>query len=130
MTISTSPVPTVSPAATRTSFTVPPPSALMWFSIFIASSTSSDWPGSTASPCATSTFTIVPCIGALTVPSPPAPLPAAGGGVARRRRLRQPHADREPLAVDLDGDRALLELDSVGVGIGTRRDRGGRGCRE
>src|SRR5437764_1301816 len=60
-----------------------------------------------------------------------APRPAPpGGGVARRRRLRPPHPDREPLAVDLDGDRALFELDPVGVGV--RRDRGrrGRGCRE
>src|SRR5205814_4776177 len=41
MTTSTSPVPTVSPVATRSSVTVPDFSALMWFSIFIASSTTS-----------------------------------------------------------------------------------------
>jgi hypothetical protein len=39
MTTRTSPVPTVSPGETRTSETVPAFSALMWFSIFMASST-------------------------------------------------------------------------------------------
>jgi hypothetical protein len=80
-------VPTVSPAATRTSFTVPAFSALMWFSIFIASSTSTDCPSSTASPSATSTLTIVPCIGAEMVPLPAAPPdpPTPGRGRAERR---------------------------------------------
>ena len=48
MTTRTSPAPTVSPAAARISCTVPSTSAAMWFSIFIASSTSSDAPATTA----------------------------------------------------------------------------------
>ena len=44
MTTRTSPVPTVSPSATRISLTVPATSALMWFSIFIASSTTTASP--------------------------------------------------------------------------------------
>jgi hypothetical protein len=39
MTTTTSPAPTVSPAATLISLTLPDFSALIWFSIFIASST-------------------------------------------------------------------------------------------
>ena len=51
---------------------VPARVAAMWFSIFIASSTRIAWPTSTVAPTSTSTCTMVPCIGALTLPSPPA----------------------------------------------------------
>ena len=49
-----SPLPTESPSETFISFTVPALSALMLFSIFIASSTSRGWPASASSPTATS----------------------------------------------------------------------------
>ena len=96
MTTTTSPAPTVSPAVTLISFTVPDLSAWIWFSIFIASSTTTGWPASTAWPTSTSTFTIVPCIGTATSPDPPPAavavdaervgLRAAAAGCARRRR--------------------------------------------
>src|SRR5581483_10436174 len=75
MTTRMSPVPTVSPGETRISETVPAFSALTWFSIFIASRTTTGWPTSTESPTATSALTIVPCIGAATSPLPAAPVP-------------------------------------------------------
>src|SRR5450631_2441396 len=82
----TSPVPTVSPVVTRISLTVPDLSALMWFSIFIASSTTRAWPLSTVSPIATITFTIVPCMGAVTLP--PSAFPADEERAAARGRAR------------------------------------------
>jgi hypothetical protein len=48
MTATTSPPPTVWPGATLISFTVPAFSAAIWFSIFIASSTTMPAPTSTA----------------------------------------------------------------------------------
>src|SRR5205085_2373525 len=81
MTTRTSPALTVSPAAARISFTVPSISAAMWFSIFIASSTSSESPVATVWPTSTRSFTIVPCIGATAFPPPPLPpLAAAARG--------------------------------------------------
>ena len=69
-------------------------SALTLFSIFMASSTQTVWPTSTASPSATSTLTMVPCMGTATVPDP-APEAAAFGrfgpapGRHRPRRRRR-----------------------------------------
>ena len=74
----TSPGPTDSPGATRTSLTVPAFSALTLFSIFMASSTHTVCPTSTVSPAATRTLTIVPCIGTATVPEPPPAAAALG----------------------------------------------------
>ncbi len=101
----------------------------MWFSIFMASSTSSACPASTVSPTFTSTFTIVPCIGAVTVPSPPLPVDAAAFGFGARLRTRprraplddhrgvgQPELHAEALAVDLDRDGALDERSASAVG--------------
>ena len=83
MTATTSPAPTAWPGSTLTSATVPAMSAAMLFSIFIASSTQTAWPTSTVSPTATSTFTIVPCIGTVTLPLPaPTAAPAAAGPLA------------------------------------------------
>ena len=70
ITATTSPGPTASPAVTLISVTVPAFSAVTAFSIFMASSTQTVWPTSTVSPTATTIFTIVPCIGTMTVPDP------------------------------------------------------------
>src|SRR5690606_40001995 len=83
MTTTTSPEPTDWPASTLTSLTVPVLSAVMLFSIFIASRTHTVWPSSTLSPSLTSTFTIVPCIGTATWP-----LPAAAADAPEDRRGR------------------------------------------
>ena len=83
MTTTMSPVPTVSPGGDLDSFTVPAFSAVMLFSIFMASSTQTGWPASTASPTATSTLTIVPCIGTVIVPQPAAPPPPHAGRARR-----------------------------------------------
>ena len=66
---------TVALAVTSTLATVPPRSARSSFCIFMASSTSSDWPELTASPRLTTTPTTLPGIGARTSPAP-WPVPA------------------------------------------------------
>ena len=80
--MTTSPPPTVSPGATLISLTVPARSVAIWFSIFIASSTTTGWPASTVSPTSTRILTIVPCIGTVTSPLPDPP----AGTAARRPR--------------------------------------------
>ena len=77
ITATMSPKPTVSPGLTRTSRTVPAIEARIGFSIFIASRTHKTSPAATRSPAATSTCTIVPCIGTVTVPSEGAVAPRA-----------------------------------------------------
>src|SRR5215207_1121443 len=67
-----SPERTVLPASTRTSETTPALFARISLSIFIASRTHIASSASTSCPASTRTFTIVPCIGATTVPSEPA----------------------------------------------------------
>ncbi len=116
MTTTTSPAPTVSPSATFTSVTVPDRSAVMLFSIFIASSTHTASPG----------FDGVAhrdehlhdrALHRARSPDRFRLPPARGRGrsacrprarcVGRRRRacgLGHPHPHREPLAVDLDVD--------------------------
>src|SRR3954468_16372104 len=84
MTMTMSTVPTDWPGSTLTSATVPDLSALMLFSIFIASRTHTGWPASTASPTDTSTLMIVPCIGTATLPLPATA--AAAAPPARRGR--------------------------------------------
>ena len=64
--------------------TLPATVDLMGFSIFIASSTQRTSPISTVSPGATSTCTIVPCIGTVTVPS------SLTASVAAARRFAGP----------------------------------------
>jgi hypothetical protein len=71
---------------------VPAFSAVIWFSIFIASSTTTGVPTSTASPTATSTFTIVPCMGAITWPAPAPPPPSEAAGLGRALRAAPPAA--------------------------------------
>src|SRR5207245_10055166 len=61
---------TTSPSLTYTSRTVPATVVTMSFCIFIASSTATTSPSLTASPGSTGIFTMSPCIGAITVPSP------------------------------------------------------------
>src|SRR5215207_2527487 len=58
--------------------------------------------------------------------------PPATWGVAGRGRLGEPHPHREPLAVDLDGDRALFELYRFALCVGAGPVRGWRrqGIRE
>ena len=73
----------------RPTVTVPANGALSASSIFIASSTPSRWPSSTASPSATSTASTVPGIGAVRLPSPAA-APAPRRGRAARRRTAGP----------------------------------------
>src|SRR5207247_6177928 len=75
MTATLSPAPTVAPASTRISEIVPARSALMWFSIFIASRTHTVCPTSTRSPTATHTLTIVPCLVTVTLCELAAPPP-------------------------------------------------------
>ena len=80
-----SPDPTAWPASHLTSVTLPAFSAVIWFSIFMASRTTTVIPTCTSSPTATSTCTIVPCIGATTSPlAAPPPLSSAGFGRALR----------------------------------------------
>ena len=74
------------PGATATRAPFPPTGASMRCSIFIASSTTSDVRSSTACALRTATATILPGIGAMTVPSPPfvARTSASARGGARR----------------------------------------------
>src|SRR6185295_18049685 len=76
---SMAPASTDVPSTARTSTTVPAAFARSSFSIFIASTTTSPWRGSTRSPGCTRTFTIFPGIGAFTCCGP-----APGGGLAGR----------------------------------------------
>ena len=89
-----SPLATAWPGSTLISATVPALSALMLFSIFMASRTTSGVPTSTAWPTSTSTFTMVPCIGTATLPLPAAGAPPA----AAARRGRVPAAAPAPAA--------------------------------
>src|SRR4051812_19881838 len=66
---STVPAATVAPTSAERPVTTPALWALSGCSIFIASSTTTRSPSATVSPSSTSTFTIVPCMGA-TSPSP------------------------------------------------------------
>src|SRR5262249_8175399 len=105
----TSPVPTESPALTRISCAVPDVSALIWFSIFIASSTTSASPVGTVAPTSTRTFTMVPCIGAVTVPlpAPPPPDPPVTAGFGRGRA--PPAAPAPARTTGASGSQTLTE---------------------
>src|SRR5215207_10357990 len=69
------PLVTVAPTCARRLLTVPARWAVSGCSIFIASSTTTRSPACTASPSATATLTIVPCIGEVSA-SPDGPLTA------------------------------------------------------
>ncbi|NCY10124.1 MAG: hypothetical protein EBX38_07035, partial [Actinobacteria bacterium] len=85
--------------------------------MFIASSTTTASPIATVLPTSTSTFTIVPCIGAVTVPPPPDVFAAAARG-ARQRRTRQVAA---ALSLPSPGTISALKIPD---GFGVRFDGG------
>src|SRR5205807_275082 len=82
-TTSTCPVSTWSPAATRTSVSVPSTGAVTVCSIFIASSTTSGCPAVTAAPAAASTRTTPPGMGASSDPAWATALGSANRGTSR-----------------------------------------------
>ena len=102
------------------------------FSIFMASTMTSTWPASTASPSATSTRRTVPCIGLATrsPPGPPATAARAPLGAAAalgREQLvgRQRDADLVARAVDLDRVAARSAARQGRLGRAGRRERVG-----
>ena len=121
----TAPLVTVAPTLAANPLMVPALWAVSGCSIFIASRTTTRSPSATVSPSATATFTMVPCIGLVSV-SPEAaagPCPARlwAGFFAFAGRSGDPGSeaggqhDLEPLAADLDHDPLAL----AGVLLGT-----------
>src|SRR3954454_5548354 len=105
MTAITSPSWTTSPSFTRSSDTVPEPSATTGISIFMDSRITSVSPSSTASPCATTTFQTFATISARTSVATRAPLVVTSPGI-------QPQGESATGVVGL----ALLEEGSHAFG--------------
>ena len=87
---------------------------MTWFSIFIASSTTTGSPADTASPTDTRTRTMVPCIPTATWPSPPE---AAAGARARRLRAGPPAASPAESGTHMD---TLKRLPSTSTSMSRR----------
>src|SRR5690606_16116316 len=101
------------PIVTRTSSTVPVIGEGTGFSIFIASRTNIGSPAVTLAPGSTLTLTMVPCIGALTVPSKAGPERRLRAPPERRRRS-VPSASGAPSAAVEAGVTAVLSVGSSG----------------